>query len=305
MKAMGLEEKARRMRARKFPELKKRRKREGGSTVKTLDKSLDMIDEILKAMYPTSKIVAQAGAKPYGTAGEGPAGSKETKQALSGVGVGKETGKVMGQMKEMKEAKQGKETTAALRDIGVGGKSAQKSQPGWVDARGKGTSYSGPKSAFDTSATSAQEQAKMGKKAKQFDDAKKSGPALYVDGEEAEKALTAAFMPRLSRAQAAQLRMQRSGTDAMTRGNSRFAKDIHTGPLTGEVIEDLEEDAAMRTRQALPMYKSCCVCGRTYMAKSQDAECPTCSMNKSMLCTCGHALVKSAGSHTRCPICQP
>jgi hypothetical protein len=122
--------------------------------------------------------------------------------------------------------------------------------------------------------------------------------------ENVDKALSAASIPRLPRALAAAQDQYRSATAVMTRGNSRFAKDIHTGPLTGEVIEDLEEDAAMRTRQ-MPVYKSCFGCGRTYMAKGQDAECPTCSVVMSKSCSsCGYTLVKSIGNHARCPICS-
>lgn len=119
-----------------------------------------------------------------------------------------------------------------------------------------------------------------------------------------EKALCASSLPRVSRGMAMAQDQYRSATSVMTRGNSRFAKDIHTGPLTGEVIQDVDEAAAFRTHQAVPMYKSCCVCGRTYMAKAQDAECPTCSMNKSLICSCGHMLVKGPHSDRYCPLCS-
>ena len=116
-----------------------------------------------------------------------------------------------------------------------------------------------------------------------------------------EKAMTAMSMPRVTRAKMMDFDAYRSATEVMTRGNSRFAKDIHTGPLTGEVIEDLKEDEDRRTRN-MPVYKSCNGCGRTYMAKSSSAECPTCSIRKSQYCACGSHFTKSQGG-VACPLC--
>lgn len=126
-----------------------------------------------------------------------------------------------------------------------------------------------------------------------------TGKSQIVPVEPTEKALTAAFVPRIPKA----LRddTYRSATAVMTRDNTRFAKDIHIGPLDDEMINELRETEAQRTRQ-LPMYKSCTGCGRTFMAKSADAGCPSCSVNKSQYCSCGSHLVKSKGGIS-CPLC--
>jgi len=120
-----------------------------------------------------------------------------------------------------------------------------------------------------------------------------------------EKAMTASVlpqMPKAARLRPSEMDTYRSATMGLTRSNSRFAKDIHTGPLTGEVIEDVYKEGELRSRQ--PIYKSCETCGRRYLAKSLDDACPTCSINKSNMCTiCGHYLVKSHGGFSFCPIC--
>jgi hypothetical protein len=112
------------------------------------------------------------------------------------------------------------------------------------------------------------------------------------------KAMTAASMPRVPRAM--RVDTWRSATSVMTRTNSALAKDMHTGPLTGELIEELKDEEDKRTRQ---IYKACPGCGRRYMAKSLDDPCPSCSIHKSGHCgKCGQQLVKSLGS-TSCPLC--
>ena len=128
-----------------------------------------------------------------------------------------------------------------------------------------------------------------------------SGKPHHLASKTVEKAMTAMSMPRVTRAKMMDFDAYRSATEVMTRGNSRFAKDIHTGPLTGEVIEDLKEDEDRRTRN-MPVYKSCSGCGRTYMAKSSSAECPTCSIRKSQYCACGSHYTKSQGG-VACPLC--
>lgn len=137
---------------------------------------------------------------------------------------------------------------------------------------------------------------------------KESGPShtekvhsTYGSNEkEVKKAMTARSMPRMPRA----LRddTYRSATAVMTREHSGIAKDMHTGPLTGQVIDELKEEEHNRTTQH-PIYKSCNCCGRTYMVKSMDDACPTCSVNKSQYCQkCSHHMIKSNGN-TVCPIC--
>lgn len=119
-----------------------------------------------------------------------------------------------------------------------------------------------------------------------------------------QKALTAAAMPQMPRALAMQMDSWRSATDVLTRGNSRFAKDIHTGPLTGEVIEDVKQDEVRRTTD---VYKSnptvCGMCGRSYMSKSFPDGCPSCSIHKSSSCSKGHQMVKGRDGSLRCSIC--
>lgn len=115
-----------------------------------------------------------------------------------------------------------------------------------------------------------------------------------------EKAMTARSIPSIPRAMRDDT--WRSATAVMTRDHTRFAKDMHTGPLADDMIEELRENEAERTHR-LPIYKSCSGCGRTYMAKSENAECPSCSVNKSMYCkTCGSHVVKSQGGIS-CPLC--
>jgi hypothetical protein len=121
-------------------------------------------------------------------------------------------------------------------------------------------------------------------------------------GEEGvEKAMTSRAVPRMPPAMRQEM-IRRNAQSVMTRGNSRFAKDIHTGPLTGEVVEEVEGDAMRRTTQEV--YKSCNMCGRRFMEKSFPDGCPTCSVNKSNHCaTCGMQLLKSHGGSVNCPLC--
>jgi DNA-directed RNA polymerase subunit RPC12/RpoP len=114
------------------------------------------------------------------------------------------------------------------------------------------------------------------------------------------KAMRASSVPRIPKA--ILYDTHRSATSVLTRDFSSIAKDIHTGPLTEEMINDLKESDYQRTHM-IPVYKSCSSCGRTFMAKSKSAECPTCSVNKSQYCSlCGTHLVKSQGGIT-CPLC--
>jgi hypothetical protein len=119
---------------------------------------------------------------------------------------------------------------------------------------------------------------------------------------EVEKAITSMAVPRMPRAMQQEL-IRRNAQSVMTRGNSRFAKDIHTGPLTGEVVDEIEGDAMRRTTQEV--FKSCDLCGRRYrLLKGIDSGCPTCSVNKSSYCgKCGQQLVKSHGGSIHCPLC--
>jgi len=120
------------------------------------------------------------------------------------------------------------------------------------------------------------------------------------EGEGVTKAMTAASMPRIPRALMNDT--YRSATAVMTRDHSAIAKDMHTGPLTDEVIQELRTEEANRTRRQ-PVYKSCDGCGRTFMVKSMDDPCPTCSMRKSHYCSkCNSHLVKGR-SGTTCPLC--
>lgn len=125
-------------------------------------------------------------------------------------------------------------------------------------------------------------------------------PLFHAAQKRVSKAMTARAMPRMPRA----LRddTYRSATAVMTRDHSGLSKDLHTGPLTPDVIEQVKEDEYRRTHQ-MPIYKSCGGCGRTFMAKSMDDACPTCSVNKSQFCSkCHHHLIKSRGG-VSCPIC--
>jgi hypothetical protein len=121
--------------------------------------------------------------------------------------------------------------------------------------------------------------------------------------EDVDKALTAMSIPRLPRAMQKEM-IRRNAQSVMTRGNSKFAKDIHTGPLTGEVVQDVEEDAARRTGR-FEVFKACGGCGRRYkLYKGVDSGCPTCQINKSTHCdACGSQLVKSHGGRAHCPLC--
>jgi hypothetical protein len=118
-----------------------------------------------------------------------------------------------------------------------------------------------------------------------------------------EKAMTSMAVPRLPRAMQHEM-VRRNAQSVMTRGNSRFAKDIHTGPLTGEVIEMVEADADLRSGRR-EVFKACGGCGRRYkLFKGVDGGCPTCQINKSTHCDgCGAQLVKSHGGMARCPLC--
>jgi hypothetical protein len=123
------------------------------------------------------------------------------------------------------------------------------------------------------------------------------------DCECVDKALSARSIPRLPRALAAALRADpmRSGAMVLTVPGGT--------PLHGELLDELPEDSARRDKEQLErsygVYKSCSGCGRRYLAKSADAECPTCSVNKSMSCSnCGRMLIKShGGGPATCPIC--
>lgn len=121
------------------------------------------------------------------------------------------------------------------------------------------------------------------------------------EDEPVDKAMTSRSVPRIPPAMRQEM-IRRNAQSVMTRGNSRFAKDIHTGPLTGEVVDEIEDDAMRRTTQEV--YKSCNMCGRRFMEKSFPEGCPTCSMNKSNHCSvCGTQLVKSHGGSVNCPLC--
>lgn len=118
------------------------------------------------------------------------------------------------------------------------------------------------------------------------------------------KAMKASSMPRIPRA--LMFDTYRSATAVLTRNHSAIAKDVsslHTGPLTAETIKELQEEEYNRT-QRTPVYKSCEGCGRTYMVKSMNDPCPTCSVNKSHYCSkCKSHLIKSNGGNTVCPLC--
>jgi hypothetical protein len=126
---------------------------------------------------------------------------------------------------------------------------------------------------------------------------------IHLPTSPVSKALTARAMPRMPRAMQQEM-IRRNAQSVMTRGNSRFAKDIHTGPLDGETIKTVEEDEHIRTGRQ-EVYKSCDGCGRRYkLFKGMDDGCPTCNINKSTHCdACGRQLVKSHGGSIRCPIC--
>jgi hypothetical protein len=118
-----------------------------------------------------------------------------------------------------------------------------------------------------------------------------------------DKALSARSIPRLPRALVAALRADpmRSGAMVLTTPGGT--------PLHGQLLDELPEDAERRDQERLERsygtYKSCSGCGRRYLAKSADAECPTCSVNKSLSCSgCGRMLIKShGGGPATCPIC--
>lgn len=120
-------------------------------------------------------------------------------------------------------------------------------------------------------------------------------------GDDVDKAVTARSIPRMPPAMRQEM-IRRNAQSVMTRGNSRFAKDIHTGPLTGEVIDMVECEAEQRTRE---VFKSCNMCGRRYkLTKGVDDSCPTCSIHKSSHCgKCGKQLLKSHGGSVHCPLC--
>jgi rubrerythrin len=121
---------------------------------------------------------------------------------------------------------------------------------------------------------------------------------------EVEKAMKAASMPRIPRALMNDT--YRSATAVLTRNHSAIAKDVsalHTGPLTDEGIKELQEEEYNRTKR-MPVYKSCEGCGRTFMVKSMNDPCPTCSVNKSHYCSkCHQHLVKSGNGSVTCPLC--
>ncbi len=119
-----------------------------------------------------------------------------------------------------------------------------------------------------------------------------------------KKAMKASALPKFSRAQVAGEDTWRSATNVMTRGNSRFAKNVHTGPLTPELMEQVR---ANEKPGAFDFYKSnpelCTNCGRSYMAKSFPDGCPTCSLNKSTTCKgCGGQMVKGRAGNISCAI---
>lgn len=169
-----------------------------------------------------------------------------------------------------------------------------------------GTSYGeGPMKVGKEKTSEAELKEGMAKMGKAVEGTDKATPIEIPGGSikgAVNKAVTARSIPRLPRALQQEM-IRRNAQSVMTRGNSRFAKDIHTGPLTGEVIETVEEEAQKRTRP--DVYKACGGCGRRYrLFKGVDSGCPTCSINKSTHCSkCQTQLVKSHGGTVRCPLC--
>ena len=132
----------------------------------------------------------------------------------------------------------------------------------------------------------------------------KMGGGVKSCGEMTEKALSASSIPRLPRAMLMALQ-----EDPMRSGSMVLTSPARA-PLHGQLVEELSEDADRRGKERLErsygVYKSCSGCGRRYLAKSADAECPTCSVNKSMSCfRCGRLMIKShGGGPATCPICS-
>jgi len=103
------------------------------------------------------------------------------------------------------------------------------------------------------------------------------GAAAAGNESEVSKAVTSMSVPRLPRALAVSMDTWRSATQAMTRGNSVFAKHAGAGPLNAEVLNILEHDEDERTHRS-PIIKSCDGCGRTYtLHKGMEDKCPSCS----------------------------
>lgn len=150
-----------------------------------------------------------------------------------------------------------------------------------------------------------------------------SGAAYAGNEGQMNKALQAASiaMPRVPvPPPGMDLRTWESATRVLTTGNSVHAqnpnvmKNYATGPLTGEVLQQVMTDSNERARRHIydatrgPVYKSCGGCGRTYtVRKSVEGEemgCPTCTVTKSTQCAaCGSWMAKSHGGHKACPLC--
>ena len=119
------------------------------------------------------------------------------------------------------------------------------------------------------------------------------------------KALSTKSFPVTNRSKFDHYDQTRMTNSVMTRDNSKFAKDynFHTGPLTPETIKLTEEESERRTHQKDGIYKSC-ICGRTYLAKSEVDDCPSCSVWKSQLCKkCGNSLMKTKDGSLFCEKC--
>jgi hypothetical protein len=146
-----------------------------------------------------------------------------------------------------------------------------------------------------------------------------SGPAYAGREGNMNKALTSMALPRLPRADAMNFDQWRSATRVLTAGNSSFAesegvkKHYGTGPLTGEVLQQVMADSDERATRHMyhrppgPVYKSCGSCGRTYTirksAGGDELGCPSCEVTKSQQCKfCGETMAKSHGGSTCCPI---
>lgn len=116
------------------------------------------------------------------------------------------------------------------------------------------------------------------------------------------KAVTSMAMPRMPRAMAMAMDTWRSATRVLNRDS--IEKHAGVGPLNGETIQAVEEASHDRaTRPEADVIKACNSCGRTYtLRKGMNDACPSCSMNKSVHCSCGMRLVKSHGGFSVCPI---
>ena len=111
-----------------------------------------------------------------------------------------------------------------------------------------------------------------------------SGMVSGANTGQLNKAMTSHFAnpPRSPAGIPAAQQIWRSATDVMTRGNSRFAKHAGAGPLTPEVVEQLEDRHVIsRQLHAVPPHgdvlKSCDGCGRTYTLRKGMEGCPSCA----------------------------